>query len=243
MDNILTARIRDAEKRCLSSDIPAYLGFLSPEEAALANEALKYSPVEYRFCGGYEGAERVYLACIPSRCEAPEPPIEAVTFLYSEAYPLSHRDFLGSLTALGISRQSIGDILIQSGRAVVFLNREVAKFVLSQIDKVGKTGVKVSLGYAEPLPSSGEKKELSGTVASLRLDCVVSELCSVSRSSAARLIEEGLVSVNSLVCEKVVKQIGAGDRISVRKKGKFEILSSDTYSKKGRTVLKYLKYI
>lgn len=243
MDGLLTARIRDTENKCLSSDVPSYLGFLSPEEAALARDVLKNSGVNHTFCGGYEGAGRVYLVCLPEWCENPEPPIEAITFSYNRSYPLSHRDFLGSLTALGISRQSIGDILIQSGRAVAFLNREIAEFALSQIDKVGKTGVKISCGYTEPLPPSGEKKEFSGTVSSLRLDCVISEICSVSRSKAAQLIEEGFVLINSLECEKVTKQVCPGDRISVRKKGKFEILSSDELSKKGRTVLKFAKYI
>ena len=183
------------------------------------------------------------LCCFPAWAEDVYFPLCAVTLTYRKSDTLSHRDFLGSLMALGIKRETVGDILAEEGRAVVFLTIEVKNFVLTQIKKIGRVGVTLTEGFCEPLPQSDKLAEFKDTVASNRLDCVVSSLCSVSRGNAAELIENGFVSVNSVVTEKATKLITDGDIITVRGKGKFIITSLSAKTKKQRTVLEYKKYI
>lgn len=240
--SVFEARVSDAAVLCERTGVPKFLGFLTTEESAQAEKLLRRAGARYRFGGGYDGAERQMLACLPDWCEEPDFPLCALTLRFREADVLTHRDFLGALMALGITRESVGDILVEPGRAVIFLKKEIAAFVTEQLDRVGSAGVSVSDGFSEPLPQAGALVPGSETVASLRLDCVVAALCRRGRTGAAQMIESGLVSVNSSAVLKGTKTVAAGDRISVRGRGRFVIDSVSGLSKKGRIVLKFSEY-
>ncbi len=239
---LLPARIADLRLQCQKTSAPKFLGFLTPSESAVAAEILKNTS-GHTFFGGYPLAERTVLAFLPDWCEQPTFPIRAITFTYRKCDSLSHRDFLGALMALGINRETIGDILVEQGRAVVFVLDDIEAFVLSQVTKVGSVGVTLQKGYVEPLPTSDSLLTLSNTVSSLRIDCVVSALCGLSRSNAASAICNGTVSVNSIETTKTTSTVKSGDVITVRQRGKFKITSCDEHSKKGKIILKYSKYI
>lgn len=240
---LLRARAEDAFTLCERTNVPHFLGFLTESEAAVVQEVLGKTSARFEFFGGYEDAERTFLACLPDWCDSADYPIVPFTFKFRECDTLSHRDFLGSLMALGITRESVGDILVENGRAVVFVSRDVSKFVKTQLEKVGRVGVGVSEGFSEPLPQHSSLAQFSDTVASLRLDCVVSALAGVSRNVACELIENGYVSINSITCEKTTRTVDTGDRITVRGKGKFFVDDVSALSKKGRIILKYSKYV
>lgn len=240
---LLRARIDDTADICERTGRPKYLGFLSCEEAVLAQKTLEKRSVSFELSGGYNGAERVMLGCFPDWMDEAEFPIQAITFTYRKTDILRHRDFLGSLMSLGLKRESVGDILIEEGRAVVFTADEIADYVIAQTEKIGRVGVKAEKGYTFPLPQRDALAEFSETVASERLDCVVAALAGISRGTAAQKIAEGTVSVNSVVCEKATKTVAQGDVVAVRGKGKFVIDSLEDRTRKNRIVLKYKKYI
>lgn len=242
-EKLFEARVRDTFEICKRTEAPRFFGFLNEEEAATAEAVLKRAKARFCFWGGFEGSSRTVLCCFPNWCENPEFHISAISVSFRVCDRLSHRDFLGALMGLGIVREAIGDILIEDGRAVIFILDDIVDFVLSQLVKVGRIGVSVKKGFFEPLPSSGKKLQLSETVASLRLDCIVAAISGVSRSAAAEKISEGLISLNAIPVQKPTKIIKRGDIITVRGKGKFTIDSADEYSKKGRIILKYSKYI
>lgn len=236
--DILLSRVRDAVRLCETDGAPKFVGFLRPEETALVLPSLQ-NRANHCFFGGYEGAERCFLGVFPDWAEIDTSvfPIVPITFSFRHCDKLTHRDFLGSLMALGITREKIGDILIESGRAVVFCAREVSRFILTQINCVGRVGVTLSEGCTEPLPQMSERVQVSNTVASLRLDCVVAAVTKTSRGTAADLIGEQKVSINSVVCQKVTREVATGDKITVRGYGKFSVVSTEGVTKKGRTVL------
>ncbi len=240
---LLKARINDTADICLRTNKPKFFGFLSEEQAALAQNQLNNRNLNYKLFGGFSGANRVMLGCFPDWAEDFSFPITAITFNFRKEYTLSHRDFLGSLMALGITRESVGDILVGEGVAVAFITEDVKKFVFTQITKIGRVGVEISEGFCEPLPQTSKLADFTDTIASARLDCVVSALCSVSRGKANELIEIGLVSINSLVCQKATREVKENDILTVRGKGKFVIISLSGKTKKQRTVLEYKKYI
>ena len=240
---LLKARVYDTAERTRKNGVPQYLGFLSEEGATLAADTLKNVGVSFSFSGGFNDAKRVYLACLPDWCDEPKYPILALTVSFNRAYSLTHRDFLGAVIALGLERDKIGDILIENGRAVIFINRDIAPFVKEQLKKVGRVGVTVTEGYALPLPEATARKDFIDTVASPRLDCVVAAVCSVSRNTALELINDSKVILNSFTQQKSTVKVSSGDTISVRGKGKFEIVNADEFSKKGRVILKYTKYV
>ncbi len=241
--SLLVARIEDTADICNKTQKPKFLGFISREQSVLAQKTLAVKNVKLSLFGGYDDAERVVLGCFPDWAEELDFPITAVTFSYRRLDKLSHRNFLGSLMGLGITRESVGDILIEDGRAVVFLLTDISDYVLKQIQKIGRIGVKAEAGFSLPLPQRDTLVECSSTVASERLDCIVAAICNISRSDAALKIAEGLVTVNSVVCERVTKSIESGDILSVRGKGKFIIDAVDGRTRKNRIVLKFKKYI
>ena len=242
-DTLLPARIEDAVRACERNCTPQFLGFLTETQVSAAIKALRAYNVRYELWGGHEDAERQYLGILPDWCEEIVFPITPLTFTYRTVDTLSHRDFLGSLMALGLVREKIGDILVESGRAVVFANRDIAKFITEGISKVGRVGVTVSVGADEPLPQAAKLMEASETVASLRLDCVVAAIYGLSRSAAAEAISEGAVFVDSVVCEKATRTVDEGNKINFRGRGRVQILDADGRSRKGRIILKYNKYI
>lgn len=239
---ILIARINDTLSIAQKTSKPKFFGFLSLEEAALAQKTLEKRNADFCLFGGYEGAQRVMLCCMPDWCDGVDFPISAVTFTYRVSDELRHRDFLGALMALGIVRESVGDILVEAARTVVFFKNEVLPFVKANVSKIGKVGVTMQNGFAQPLPQGDRLIVATATVSSLRLDCVVSAVANTSRSTANELIEAGFVSINSQICEKSTRQLNAGDILTVRGKGKFIINNTEGKTRKDRTVLEFKKY-
>ncbi len=243
MDNtLLLARIKDTVDLVYRTDKPKYLGFLSVEEAAFVKKYLESRNIKHSFFGGDDSCERTYLGCFPEWLTEPSFPIKAVTFKYRKIDSLRHRDILGALMSLGLKRETVGDIFIEEGRAVVFLSDEIAEYVLNNISKIGNVGVSSNFLKIEELPQKEELIDYTATVSSLRLDCVVSVLANCSRNNANSMIESGFVSINSVVSEKNTKIISDGDVISIRRKGKFKIVSSNNKTKKDRIVLVYKSY-
>lgn len=240
---LFKARIKDTADICIKTSKPKYFGFLSEAEAVLAKQLLTNVPCRAAFYGGYDGAQRVMLGCFPDWMEEDSFPITALTFKYRESDTLSHRDFLGSLMALGIKRETVGDILTEQGRAVVFVTDEICEYIKSQITKIGRTGVTLTEGCLSPLPKGDKLAEFSETAASDRIDCVISALCGFSRAKALEALSEGIVSVNSVTVNKPAKSVNEGDIISVRGKGRYLIDSLEGRTKKNRLVINYKKYI
>lgn len=247
-DRLLASRVNDAMRLARDKYVPKFIGFLDEHAAAVCQQAIgRHSGVEFRLFGGYDDAQRVFLGIFPdedavSRMEG-RWPITALTFRYRSVARLTHRDVLGSLMSLGITRDSVGDILIEEGRAVVFLSETVAQFVCAQLSKIGGEGVEIAEGFCEPLPAAYRLRPVTETVASMRLDGVVAALCATSRAKATEWIQGGLVAVNGIECDRVSAIVRDGDRLSVRGKGKFRIDSSEDTTRKGRIVLKAQQYI
>ncbi len=239
---IFLARIEDTLTICNRSEKPKFLGFVSNEEAVLADKFLQNKNSKYRMFGGFDMAQRVVIGCFPDWMDDAHFPITALTFTFRKNDTLHHRDFLGALMSLGIARETVGDILVENGRAVVFVLDDIKDFILNNVSKIGRTGVTVSEGFSSPLPETDKLVEKTDTIASARLDCIVSSLALVSRNIANELISNGFVSVNSVVCQKSTKTACEGDIITVRGKGKFIISSLSGRTKKDRIILEFKKY-
>ena len=240
---ILIDRICDTADICEKNNTFKFLGFLAEEECVLAERVLEKRNIRFEMFGGYFDAKRKVLACLPEWAKDVDYPITALSFSFRKEDNLSHRDFLGSLMSLGLKRETVGDILVEKGNAVVFVLSEIAEYVISEITKIGRTGVKITKGYEGDLPMVSTLCEFSDTIASERLDCVVASLAGVSRNTANEKIDLGLVSVNSQVVLKNTKAIIGGDVISIRGKGKFIIDSVCEKTRKNRIILKYKKYV
>ncbi len=244
-DKLLAARIGDALRLSELTGSFKTVGFLSESEKAEAQKLALGIGGKFCFFGGFNGAERAVFFALPDWCDNPQELdiISSLTLSFPQSYTLSHRDFLGALMSLGITRQTVGDILVESGRAVVFLLSDIVPTVVYGLSKVGNVGVSVSAGFCEPLPGLSNCTEVSFTVASARLDSVIADLLGTSREKAKLILNDGLVSLNGFTVTKPTRTILVGDRITIRGKGRFDLVSDCGVTKKGRTVLRFNKYI
>ena len=242
---ILEARISDSIHKANDRKVPGFVGFLSASGALLAVETAKRERAKYMLFGGYEGAERVYFGAFPDWCE-PEVhhfPIVKLRIKNRSDKKLTHRDVLGAFMSAGIERDTVGDILTNGKDPVAFVSEGIVGHITAFVDKIASAGVEIVRDDTDYLPVSLNFEELSGTVASLRLDCIVAELSNCSRNRSAELIESGLVSVNGLEATKITREICDRDIVTIRRVGKFVIDDTNSVTKKGRVALKYRKYV
>ena len=255
---LLEARLFDSIEKCDKGQV-AVLGYLTPREYYAAKKLLTSAgrAKDAFFFGGYDGAERVclfllpdYLTALLSSSVSSSPKEEVLALIESEAreaiFPIriagsgfrtfSHRDYLGSILALGVERDSFGDIALQNEHeAVVFCTRSMANFFIEALERVGSDGVKVTPYQIDPSFTDGRRYEtIRDTVASQRLDCVVAALTNTSREEAKRLIESGLVEVEFEPIQKTDLLLLPPLSLSVRGYGRYRLLSFDGKTKKDR---------
>ncbi len=171
--------------------------------------------------------------------------IKALRIKGSGYRTLSHRDFLGAILNLGIERSAIGDLCItDDNTCVIFATASVTALILNGCERIGSDKVKIEeIPLSKSFNFEKKTKQISDTVASDRLDCVVSALASESRERSKQLILSGFVECNYSPCERTDLRISEGDTITIRGTGKFIIVSITEETKKGRIKLAAKKYI
>lgn len=247
-NKFLESRILDLAETSEKHYIPKFTMFLDERQSFEAGEILKRLHYEDRFIkfGGYDGALRVILGCFPEYSEPCENefPITPVSFKFRKG-TVGHRDVLGSLMALNIKRESVGDILIfeEYGEAVAFLSSAVVPVVLDEIKKIGSEGVLVSVPVGRRFERLEKFEEIEGTVASLRLDCILSLALNKSREKISALIRSTGVDLNYNKEFSPSKELREGDVFSVRGYGKFIFHRTGGTSKKNRIFVIIKKYL
>ncbi len=258
----LWARIEDyaaaADNGALSASV-----FLSPAEVFYAKEFLTANRLDKRalFFGGYVGAERERLIILPLyldgyeklprelffECFADEASqlVKVIKITGSGYRELSHRDYLGSILALGVERDALGDIVVLDTRtAYAFVSDSVAKLMLDSLMRVGNDKVKLeSIELDDSFVYQREFQSINDTVASARFDCVVASLANLSRDKAQTIIQSGaclLCYAEETRCDRAVRE---GDIITLRGYGKFIIREITQQTKKGRLRLLADKYV
>lgn len=242
---LLLAKILDKRSLCQLRDIPACSPFLSPEEQAAAADMLaQLPPAGAVFTGGYADAQRKVCLFLPSWMEeVPPAALCAVAASVPPMAKLGHRDYLGSLMGIGITREKLGDILLtQEGCQLIALT-EVLPILLSQWASVGRYPVGLEELSLEQLSVSVPSGELrTDTVASLRLDAVFATGFSMARSRAAQLITAGRVQVNHRDCEKPDRMVQPGDVLGCRGMGKCVLRGVTGTSRKGRQIIELERF-
>lgn len=254
-EEIFYSRLEDL-KRCAIRGNLGISAFFSPKEIFAAEEYLKRGGVGFVFFGGYEDAERKKCYLLPEFLEGAEDIASLSEYGYSSEISallikgsgfekLSHRAIMGSVLGLGVQRDAIGDIvLLDDSQAVFFVEEKLEAFFLSDLKKIGRDTVKVEKIELDSVNLPKRKfLQISDTVASARLDCIVSALCSLSRERAKERIEGSLVELDFELEERPDKEVVAPVTLSVRGVGKFRVISVSEKTKKGRYRLLAEKYL
>jgi RNA-binding protein YlmH len=231
MEDLATKAVRNG---CAASR------FLTPAEAHhVSIHFAKNNNVSLSFDGGYEGAERVRAVFLNPdwgdyiRSDL----IAAFTVSVPIQESVGHRDLLGAVMALGIERDTIGDII--ESPLVFLCLPELGGFIKQELKSAGRAKVSLS---GIPLGKLPDRKDdltvRTDTVASLRLDAVLGSAFGLSRSKAAQIIESGSVNLNHEECRDCTKTVSEGAILSIRGMGRAKLLEIGGSSKKGRTFIK-----
>ena len=94
----------------------------------------------------------------------------ALRCTYRKEDTLTHRDFLGSLMAQGITREKLGDILVSEGSCDLIVSRDIAPYLLQNVTSAGRVKLSVSeIGLSDLNVPELKVKEIRDTVSTLRL--------------------------------------------------------------------------
>ena len=250
-ERLLLARTLDKLELARQRSVPACTAFLSPGERSAVERLIAASGhPSHLFFGGYEGAERTVCAFLPDWQEAEDwrrgedCPVTALRCGYREEDNLSHRDFLGAIMGLGITREKVGDLLVGKGQCDILLLRELEPYLLQNLDSAGRTPLKLrALSLEEITPPQVQTQLVRDTVAALRLDAVAASAFRLSRGKAADLIASGRLTLNHRECVKPDRTVSQGDVLACRGLGKCVIREVQGLSKKGRTMLVLERYL
>jgi len=236
-DKLLIARAEDTVALCERQNCIKATGFLTPTEAELIRRNLKGASVETTFFGGYPDAERTLFVALPDYLTPDDAGqlVSVIEITGRDIAELKHPDFLGSLLGLGIKREKLGDILTFDDRCLVFVDENIADYIVKNLDKVGRKGVKVRCVQPNEIEIPPRRmEEISATVSALRLDAVVAAAIRTSRAGAVEALSTGRVFVNWIQEDSPSFKIKPGDVFSVRGNGRFRLGEEVRETKKGR---------
>ena len=247
-DRLLLAKLWDKINAGIRKNIPASTCFLSPRELEMAR-FLFGEPEGLHAFGGYGDAERKMLVYLPEYLDEDalyeeDSPAVCLRAEFYQGDSLSHRDFLGALMGAGIGRETVGDICVGKEHCDFFVTQDIAPYIEQNFLSAGRTKIhlsRISLTEAEiPEP---EVKEIKDTMASLRLDSVISSGFRIGRSLAAQYVTTGKAAIDGLPCEKPDKAVAEGMKISVRGLGKIKLHAVNGRTKKDRISVVIHRYV
>ena len=247
-DRLLLAKLWDKINAGMRRNIPAATCFLSPRELEMSRYLFGDAEGLHTF-GGFEGAERQMLIYVPEYMELDtlldeDAPLCCLRARFFEKDILSHRDFLGALMGAGIGRETVGDICVGKGYCDFFVTAEIAPYILQSFTSAGRTKLSISqIPLTEANIPEPEVKEIKDTLASLRLDSVISSGFRIGRSLAAQYVSAGKAAIDGLPCEKPDKPVAEGAKISVRGLGKIKLQTVNGQTKKGRISIVIHRYV
>lgn len=245
---MLLAKLWDKINSGMTRSIATHTSFLTPRELDMARYLFGNAEGLVSF-GGYDAAERKMLCYLPeyldeSYLQGDDSPIVCLHAVFYENDTPTHRDFLGSLMGSGVAREAIGDICVGLGYCDFFVTEEIAPYLLQNFTNAGRTKFHLSaVALCDAQIPEPEIKVIKDTLASLRLDSVISSGFRISRSLAAQYISAGKAAIDGLPCEKPDKQISEGCRISVRGSGKIKLHRINGQTKKNRISVEIHRYV
>lgn len=244
--NLLIGHMEDFAARAVKSGCAASK-FLTPaEQQEVSARFSRRRDVALTIDGGFEGAERARAVFANpdwggyERSEL----FTAIKITYRPQDTLGHRDILGALMALGIERETIGDIIAGDMSSAFICLPEISGYIIENLTKAGRIGIGVSKIALDELPAKTQDMSVkTDTVASTRLDAVLCAAFGLSRGKASEMIAAGLVNLNHERCFQSEKEVAQGTALSVRGMGRAVLLEVGGTSKKGRIFVKLGLYV
>lgn len=230
----------DLARLAWDTNRPQISNFYDPYERKVALSVLgALSEVGVFHQGGYKNAERARLIIYPQfyLAETIESSLRVLEAKGNFSFvKVQHGDYLGSILGTGLKREKIGDLIVLDDGCQAVVAAEVADFLLSNWDKVHQVPIKVAEIDEEQLAIEPERiKQITATVASLRLDAVAAAGYGSSRSKMTREIKGERIKLNWKQVSNPSLTIAEGDVLSMRGRGRVVVSEVKGTTRKGRT--------
>lgn len=259
MQDPILAQVRNKLAVALREQQLTHTKFLNQDEQERAHVLLQREPdIVPIFYGGYPDAERRILVLLPDfwgihtqeqlaerfQQNPDENPLTLLRVQKDAFHDVSHRDYLGAILGLGITRACVGDILVRQDGCDLLAMREIFLFLQQYLIKAGRATLALTEQPMENIyiPKS-QAQQRAVTVASLRLDCVVAGVFSLSRAQAAEHIYAGNVLCNDRQMKKIDTPVCVNDKLVLRRRGRVILRRTDGQTRKGRIRLIYDAYV
>lgn len=233
-------RLEELAQRSYHQGVYCFTHFLDLKGLSLFHAVLpSLPPCGWTLFGGAEGCERQMLRFGSEEAcgyEAPFPIVCLKTAPLSARFAelLTHRDYLGALMALGIERETLGDIVVRKDGAYLFCEEHIAPYIQEHFIQAKKTSL--ACERVERLPEGAlfQTERRTVQLSSQRLDALIAHVYKLSRSDAQSLFPAGRVYVSGRLCESPGYTPKAGEVISVRGFGRMRYEGVESLSKKGK---------
>jgi len=234
-----TKRIKDVINHVAQTGRIKNLEFLNETELDVLEKMVKNDPDVHMIAeGGFTGATRKRAVLAPTYIpdDSLEPLVDLIKIEVIGTGTLTHSQILGSLMALNIDRNIIGDITVTEYGGLFASCEEFQSFLFEHFTKVGRHDVRLSVVHEE-IEKDDKVETLNVIVSSMRLDVVVKALIHASRGKAEDYLDAGFVRRNHVVEKKVSRLCHVGDVLSIRKHGRFKLIDDTLTTKSGKIVL------
>ena len=244
MEDVST-QLQNAAKTASQRGIRRFTRFLDPAQAQEATRLAARCGVELSLWGGYEGAERT-VACFSAPGDAPETAEYPVVCLHARCaqrfFSITHRDILGAFMALGLTRDTVGDIILSDADIFLFTAAATADFIAGALTSAGRASLRFEVLDAVPPMPSPRGETFCAVVSSLRLDAVLAAAYRLSRSEAAEAIRAGNVKLDYLPCERTDAPVSEGSLLSLRGRGRIRLQEISGRTRKQRIGVTFFRY-
>ncbi len=236
----LKKRLIELAQKSYSRGIYTYTPFLSMAEQQIFWHVEKeIACAGYAFEGGAPDCERKMIRFGSAELLGYEEdyPIRALAVVPVQAEfaeELTHRDYLGALMNLGIRRELIGDIFPSKKECIFFCQDSIASYLTDNLCQIRHTRVRCSVTEATGRLQAPVAEHLSVSVASVRIDTVISKVYNIARSKSLELFKAGRIFVNGRLTENNSYTLKEQDVVTVRGLGRFTYTGIQGATRKGK---------
>lgn len=221
---------------------PVLTPFLDPREQFILNVVVKQFEDLMVTFEGLDNSERKRALISPNYYTPTidDYELQLIEIHYPEKFvTLTHRNVLGTLMSLGIERHLIGDIRV--GQTVQFVTTtQMSNYIITHIKKIKGASVKLNeLPLTSFMASNESYVVQQATIASLRLDALISIATKKSRTIAQEMIKKEHIKVNHTVITRPNYIVEEGDIFSIMKYGRMRLKSIGERTKKDKIRIEF----